>query len=153
MIAGEKVGWYSEVLEQWFGKPHWEWDDKIADIIEVYLDESEGKTYTFPTVNAFIQSIIPKGVHLLIQQTHPSHGGPYTIKMTGSRAKDFEASNAQAKLSHTPYGYTWHHKERIVKKSTGIYCKMYLLETVYHRRWPHKGAVYEYVMYTGSAYK
>lgn len=53
------------------------------------------------------------------------------IELTGDRGKDFAAANAQAGLSETPSGYTWHHHQ-----DPG---KMQLIDRTVHAKTGHTG--------------
>ena len=80
------------------------------------------------------------------------------IIMQGSRRADVEEADRELaqklKQETAPFhdGYTWHHKEDIERVGGRWKCNMYLVESGFHRRHPHRGGVYMYEYYTGRSY-
>lgn len=123
----------------------------VNEMIDWYIEQE--KAYTFTSSNSMIRMIAGlNGSYLVIQQVHPTHSGPYRIVMSGSRTSDYCRANAIAGLSNTPAGYTWHHREGITGTGANIQCNMFLIDTSYHSRVRHKGAVHEYELRTHTSY-
>ncbi len=124
----------------------------IAKIIDWCLQYG---THKFPSIEKFKGFVLDEGSDmnfLPLLCTHPRYPGPYRIKMKGSRTDDFDEANRKAGLAQTPLGYTWHHKEGIVKSGTEYFCHMYLIASAYHGSRRHRGGVYEYEHLTGRTY-
>ena len=128
-----------------------EQDSRTANIIDWYIEDSS--EHRFFSIKEFVQKIMDYLTtdHLPIQCTHFSHPGPYIIQMSGSREEDARRANIKAKLDRTPDGYTWHHSEGVTCSGNTITCKMYLIDSDYHRL-RHSGGVKEYEALTGALY-
>lgn len=63
--------------------------------------------------------------------------GQISIKLTGSRGKDFALANAEAGLPKTPKGYTWHHLDDYDPITNS--CTMQLVKTEVHDMASHTG--------------
>lgn len=81
---------------------------------------------------------------------------PVQIVMTGSRTSDAAAADRELARRHGGLPdhdeYTWHHKEGIIRRGGRWLCDMYLVESGYHRRHPHKGGVTEYEFQMSTKY-
>lgn len=146
----------NEIYKLFIRRGEYSIDDKIADFIDGLIsDEIEhkysGKIQFRRRVYEALSGKLP---HLLIADVHPDYSGPYKIVMTGSRALDYAAANAEAKTQDgkTPDYYTWHHAEGITKRGNYYLCNMYLIRSSYHNVVHHSGGVKEYEIKTGTKY-
>lgn len=119
--------------------------------LETWLDNliTQQIEFRYDSINSMrleYLRMINNGDHLYVRYNlHAIHErvGYIIIRMTGSRHEDEIQANAAIGLRTTPDGYTWHHAENIEWRENRLYCRMYLVETNYHRH-RHVGGVNEY---------
>lgn len=145
---------YADSLNREFGLS-FERDELLDDSIIWYIEST--KRFNFPNMRMFAREVLKCTTStraLRIKFVHPRYQGPYRIRMTGCRAKDFKEANRKAGLGKTPDSYTWHHAEGITKVGRKDYeCEMYLIRSDYHRRNRHRGGVHEYERRTRKTYQ
>lgn len=131
--------------------------ETLSQILDMLMESEEEFTFdNARDLQRYIQRDYIGNIHLNLDVAPVFPGTPVSIIMQGNRTADFQVADEklEARLGHLPNhdGYTWHHKEGIVQRGGRWECDMYLVESNYHRRHPHKGGVFEYTLYTGRAY-
>lgn len=123
--------------------------DWIAGLIE---DAAQNH---FNSAAEMRREFLNRNIHnpLPIRFENPLYLGGTDIIMTGRRADDERAANANLGLAATPAGYTWHHCEGIQQVGTGWQCRMRLIQSHYHNTTQHMGGVHEYELMTNNAYQ
>lgn len=151
IIRGNIVGIDDQILVNAFGRSdqrRGRLGDWIAELIE---DDAQNR---FNSVAEMRREFLNRNIHnpLPIRSENPSHRGGTDIIMTGRRADDERAANANLGLAATPAGYTWHHREGIQQVGNGWRCRMILIQSRYHNTTRHMGGVHEYELMTGEEY-
>ena len=154
--AGIEVTINDERLTDTLGESY-KWGEGFGEIIELMINsEEELRFRNAKALRAAIQRDYVGNKYLNLAHVPLFRGTPVRIVMTGSRRGDAEAADRelQRKLGHLPDhdGYTWHHKEDICQVRGRWMCNMYLIESGYHRRHPHKGGVSVYEFQTSTKY-
>lgn len=129
--------------------PCYEWSEGFAEIIEGMIQsEEEIRVRNAKALRALIQRDYINATYLNLAVAPLYRRDPVVITMTGNRRSDAEAADAELErqLGYQPNhdGYTWHHEENIRQRGGRWECQMYLVDSGYHRRHPHKGGVYMY---------
>lgn len=137
--------------------PCFEWGEGFAEIIDGMIQtRDEIRVQDARALQALIQRDYIDAQYLNLGVAPLFRNQPVVITMTGSRRNDAAAADAELTrlMGFQPDydGYTWHHKEDIRKEGGRWRCNMYLVESGYHRRHPHKGGVYVYEFQTGRKY-
>lgn len=137
--------------------PSYEWSEGFAEIIEGMIQLGEViRVQNARALRALIQRDYIDAIYLNLTAAPLFRNEPVVITMTGNRGRDAAAADEELRrlLGYLPDhdGYTWHHKEDIRQQGSRWKCNMYLVESGYHRRHPHKGGVYVYELNTGSSY-
>lgn len=123
--------------------------DWIAGLIE---DAAQNH---FNSAAAMRREFLNRNIHnpLPIRFENQQYVGGTNIIMTGRRADDERAANANLGLAATPAGYTWHHSEGIQQVGNGWQCCMRLIQSNYHNTTQHMGGVHEYELLTNITYQ
>lgn len=137
--------------------PCFEWGEGFAEIIDGMIQaRDEIRVRNARALQGLIQRDYINAKYLNLAVAPLFREDPVVITMTGNRRRDAEAADEELRilLGEVPDydGYTWHHKEDIQKQGGRWRCNMYLVESGYHRRHPHKGGVYVYEFQTGLKY-
>lgn len=152
IIRGKIVGIDDQILVNAFGRSDQRGDrlgDWIAELIE---DDAQNH---FNSAAEMRREFLNRNIHnpLPIRLENPLYQGGTDIIMTGRRADDERAANANLGLAATPAGYTWHHCEGIQQVGTGWQCRMRLIQSHYHNTTQHMGGVHEYELMTNNTYQ
>lgn len=157
-MAGIRVELDDERLIPVFGESYKQSDD-IAELLDALIESEEKFTFRdAKDLRSYINKVYSDDKYLNLDHAPILPGTPVTIIMQGSRSADAKEADRKLaekmgwKFPRDHDGYTWHHKEDIAMQGGRWKCNMYLVESGYHRRHPHKGGVYIYEMNTGIAY-
>ncbi len=137
--------------------PSFNWNEGFGEIIERMLQIGEViRVQNARALQALIQRDYVNARYLNLTVAPLFWNEPVVIIMSGNRGKDATAADEELRrqMGYLPDhdGYTWHHKEDIWQQGGRWKCNMYLVESGYHRRHPHKGGVYMYELNTGRDY-
>lgn len=141
-----------------FGKSH-EQGDNLAALLDLVIESEDEFVFDdAKELDGWIRKNYVDNIYLSLDMAPIFGGTPVTIIMQGNRGAD--AAEADRKLAQklrmrnppAHDGFTWHHKEDIRKDGSSWKCNMYLVESGFHRRYPHRGGVYMYECYTGKKY-
>ncbi len=142
-----------EAYAKYLGKAPWDIPDLLAEWL-TKMAESDTH-YTYSNWSGLSGALIPTNGNFLnlsgAAAVHVLAGSRKRIQMTGNRHNDYAAAATSAYPASYP-GYTWHHVEGMTTSGGKYYCDMALVESSYHDKISHQGAVWQYEQATRTKY-
>ena len=137
----------------------YEQGENLAGLLDLVIESEDHFVFdNAEELDGWIRRNYVDNIYLNLDLAPVFDGTPVAIIMQGSRRADAEEADRELaqklKQETAPFhdGYTWHHKEDIERVGGRWKCNMYLVESGFHMRHPHRGGVYMYEYYTGRSY-